>query len=80
MVEEPSRWPTQPYGKSRIGYIVQAGFLAYGSLYSPRLPDCISGIVRFSSPFTVAGQRRILTFFPIISPAVAQRQLKHQNE
>ena len=72
--------PTQVYGKNRSSKIVQAGFLAYGSIYSPRLPDCISGIVRFSSPFTVAGQQRIFTLFPIISPAVVRRHMEHLNE
>lgn len=67
-------------GESRFGALEQAGFLTYGSTYSPRLPDCISGIVRFSSPFTVAGQRRILTFFPIISPVAVHRRREHLDE
>ena len=45
----------------------QAGFLAHGSLYLPRLPEDLSGIVRRSSPFTVAGQRGSQTPFPIIT-------------
>jgi hypothetical protein len=44
-----------------------AGLLTHGSSYSPRLPEGFSGIVRFSSPITVAGQRGILTLFPIIA-------------
>ncbi len=44
-----------------------SGFLAYGSSYSLLLPSrTTSGFVQVSSPFTVAGQRRTCTGFPIL--------------
>jgi hypothetical protein len=36
--------------------------------------------LRLSSLITVAGQRRIFTFFPIISPADTRRPVEHLNE
>src|SRR6266508_2429496 len=43
------------------------GFLAYGSSYSLPLPSrTTSGFAQVSSPFTVAGQRRTCTGFPIL--------------
>jgi len=47
--------------------IGMAGLLAPGSHYLPRLPGYYpSGIMRRSSPVTVAGQRGSHTLFPII--------------
>jgi len=44
-----------------------ADFLAYGSSYSLRLPSrTTSGFSQVSSPFTVAGQRRAYTGFPVL--------------
>ena len=44
-----------------------ADFLAYGSSYSLHLPSrTTSGFLQVSSPFTVAGQRRTCTGFPIL--------------
>ena len=44
-----------------------SGFLAYGSSYSLHLPSrTTSGLLQVSSPFTVAGQRRTCTGFPIL--------------
>ena len=48
--------------------ILQAGFLALGSIYSRRLPRaCInpSGLQPVSSPITAAGPRRFFTVFPL---------------
>jgi hypothetical protein len=46
---------------------IQAGLLTYGLSYLPCLPahEC-SGPIWFSSPFTVACPRWILTIFPFI--------------
>jgi hypothetical protein len=44
-----------------------SGFLAYGSSYSLHLPSrTTSGLSQVSSPFTVAGQRRTCTGFPVL--------------
>jgi hypothetical protein len=46
-----------------------------GHLTGRAFPENSSGIVRRSSPVTVAGQRRILTFFPFNRACGA----RHQN-
>ena len=44
-----------------------SGFLTYGSSYSLHLPSRMtSGLSQVSSPFTVAGQRRTCTGFPVL--------------
>jgi hypothetical protein len=45
-----------------------------GHLTSRAFPENSSGIMRRSSPVTVAGQRRILTFFPFNYALTAQHQ------
>ena len=47
----------------------QAGLLAAGSPYWPRLPGLSSGICGVRPPFTVAGQRGNYTPFPFHPPA-----------
>src|SRR2546428_11575266 len=47
-----------------------SGFLAHGSSYSLLLPSrTTSGFAQVSSPFTVAGQHRTCTGFPILQGA-----------
>ena len=69
-----SAGPTLPYlSHEGDGQGLWTGFLACGSSYSPCLPKVapfldakLSGMVRVSSPLTVAGPRRNFTGLPLV--------------